>query len=223
MIKIFVGYDSRETIAFHVCNNSIVRHTLHPVSITPLSLQGLSSLYTELHTDGSNTFTYTRFLVPVLAEFKGWAIFIDGDMLLRDDIIKLWNLRDDSKAVMVVKHDYQTSASEKYLKSKNENYPRKNWSSVILWNCGHPANSVLTTDFVQNATGTELHRFSWLHDDQIGNLPIEWNWLVDEFGPNIDAKLIHFTLGTPCFNQFAGTHMASEWHLERIYTEYCQQ
>lgn len=221
MIKIFIGYDSRETIAFHVCNNSIVRHALNPVSITPLSLQGLSSLYTELHTDGSNAFTYTRFLVPHLSDYKGWAIFIDGDMILRDDITNLWNLRDDSKAVMVVKHDYKTTVSEKYLKFKNENYPRKNWSSVMLWNCGHPANSILTPEFIQNASGADVHRFTWLSDNLIGDLPLEWNWLVDEFGVNDSAKLIHFTLGAPCFNQFAETHMASEWHLERKYTEYC--
>jgi len=155
--------------------------------------------------------------------YKGWAIFMDGDMILRDDVTKLWDMRDESKAVMVVKHDYKTRMTKKYLGSKNENYPRKNWSSVILWNCGHEENRIVTTDFVSNATGAQVHRFTWLEDSLIGELPIEWNWLPDEFGKNEDAKLLHFTLGTPCFHDFADSPMAEEWHRERIYTDYSQQ
>jgi lipopolysaccharide biosynthesis glycosyltransferase len=187
-----------------------------------LALNNLQD-YEEGHTDGSNQFIYSRFLVPHLMEYKGWAIFMDGDMLVRDDIEKLWALRDDSKAVMVVKHDYQTKLTEKYLGSKNENYPRKNWSSVILWNCGHEANRAVTPEFVQSATGAQVHRFSWLTDDLIGELPIEWNWLPDEFGANPNAKLLHYTLGTPSFHDFATTPMGDEWHRERIYTDYCLQ
>jgi lipopolysaccharide biosynthesis glycosyltransferase len=156
-------------------------------------------------------------------EYKGWAIFMDGDMLLRDDIEKLWSLRDDSKAVMVVKHNYQTKMTEKYLGSKNENYPCKNWSSVILWNCGHPANKPITPDFIQSATGATLHRFTWLDANLVGQLPIEWNWLPDEYGANHGAKLLHYTLGTPSFHEFATTPMGDEWHRERIYTDYCLQ
>ena len=131
MIPIFIGYDPRESIAYHVCSNSIIRNSSCPVSISPLALNILKD-YKETHDDGSNHFIYSRFLVPHLMKYKGWAIFMDGDMILRDDISKLWNLRDSTKAVMVVKHDYKTKASEKYLGSKNEDYPRKNWSSVIL-------------------------------------------------------------------------------------------
>jgi Glycosyl transferase family 8 len=222
MIPIFIGYDPREAIAFHVCSNSIIRNSSQPVQIVPVALN-LFKDYTETHTDGSNHFIYTRFLVPHLMNYQGWAIFIDGDMILRDDITNLWNLRDDSKAVMVVKHDYKTKMSEKYLGSKNEDYPRKNWSSVILWNCGHPSNQSVTPEFVQNATGAAVHRFTWLPDSEIGELPKEWNWLPDEYGENADAKLLHYTLGTPCFKEFADTPMANEWHRERIYTEYCIQ
>jgi lipopolysaccharide biosynthesis glycosyltransferase len=222
MINIFIGYDHREAIAYHVCANSIIRHSSKPVSLTPLALQNMQD-YEEKHTDGSNQFIYSRFLVPHLMEYKGWAIFMDGDMLLRDDIEKLWALRDESKAVMVVKHDYKTKMTEKYLGSKNENYPRKNWSSVILWNCGHPANSVVTPEFIQTATGAQVHRFTWLDDGLIGELPIEWNWLPDEFGVNQEAKLLHYTLGTPSFHDFATTPMGDEWHRERIYTDYCLQ
>ena len=222
MIRIFIGFDPREAIAYHVCANSIIRHSSKPVSFTALALNNLQD-YEEGHTDGSNQFIYSRFLVPHLMEYKGWAIFMDGDMLVRDDIEKLWALRDDSKAVMVVKHDYQTKLTEKYLGSKNENYPRKNWSSVILWNCGHEANRAVTPEFVQSATGAQVHRFSWLTDDLIGELPIEWNWLPDEFGANPNAKLLHYTLGTPSFHDFATTPMGDEWHRERIYTDYCLQ
>lgn len=222
MIRAFIGYDHREAVAYHVFVNSIIRHSTKPVAITPLALKNIGA-YTETHTDGSNQFIYSRFLTPSLCNYQGWAIFMDGDMLMRDDITKLWNLRDDSKAVMVVKHDYQTRMTEKYLGARNENYPRKNWSSVILWNCGHPANRALTPEFIETATGAQLHRFTWLHDDDIGELPRIWNWLPDEFGANSDAKLLHYTLGTPSFHDFALTPMADEWHRERIYMDYCQQ
>ena len=222
MIPIFIGYDTRETVAYHVCTNSIISKASSPVSIVPLAL-GLLKDYKETHNDSSNQFTYTRFLVPQLMGYKGWAIFIDGDMIVRDDILNLWNLRDETKAVMVVKHNYKTKVSKKYLGSKNEDYPRKNWSSVILWNCEHPANRTLTTQFVQTSTGAELHRFTWLEDKLIGQLPIEWNWLVDEFGVNNDAKLLHYTLGTPCFTEFSDTSMSEYWHNELFLTTFCQQ
>jgi lipopolysaccharide biosynthesis glycosyltransferase len=179
--------------------------------------------YEETHTDGSNHFIYTRFLVPHLQEYTGWAIFIDGDMIVRGDITELWELKNPYNDVMVVKHDYQTRMPVKYLGAKNENYPRKNWSSVILWNCNSFPNRKLTPEFVQHATGSELHRFSWLEDDRIGELPSEWNWLPDEYGVNRNAKLLHYTLGTPCFQEFADTPQGDEWHRERILTEYCLQ
>ena len=222
MINIFIGYDHREAIAYHVCANSIIRHSSKPISFTPLALTNMQD-YQETHTDGSNQFIYSRFLVPHLMEYSGWAIFMDGDMLVRDDIEKLWALRDDSKAAMVVKHNYKTKMTEKYLGAKNEDYPRKNWSSVILWNCSHAANKVVTPEFIETATGAQLHRFSWLADDLIGELPNVWNWLPDEFGANQDAKLLHYTLGTPSFHDFATTPMGDEWHRERIYTDYCLQ
>jgi len=222
MIPIFIGYDPREAIAYHTCVNSIIRKATAPVSLNPLALNLLNG-YKEQHNDGSNHFIYSRFLVPHLTNYNGWAIFLDGDMILRTDIQELWKLRDESKAVMVVKHDYKTRMPVKYLGAKNEDYPRKNWSSVILWNCGHPANRIVTPEYVQNATGAQVHRFSWLSDYEIGSLPIEWNWLPDEFGANSNAKLLHYTLGTPSFHEFATTPMGDEWHRERIYTEYCQQ
>lgn len=222
IIPVFVGYDPREAIAFHTCVNSIIRHATQPVAIHPVALN-LFRDYSETHTDGSNHFIYTRFLVPYLMRWQGWAIFIDGDMIVRDDITKLWQLRETNKDVMVVKHDYKTRMPVKYLGAKNEDYPRKNWSSVIVWNCNSFPNRRLTPEFVQKSTGSFLHRFSWLDDERIGELPPEWNWLPDEYGPNADAKLLHYTLGTPCFHEFADTPQADEWHRERLFTEYCQQ
>lgn len=222
MIKIFIGFDPREAVAYHVCSNSLIRHSSAPVSLTPLALENLSG-YKEMHSDGSNQFIYSRFLVPHLMDYKGWALFMDGDMLVRDDIAKLWALRDDSKAAMCVHHNYKTRAPVKYLGSPNQDYPRKNWSSVVLWNCSHPANRAVTPEFIQNATGAQLHRFTWLDDSLIGELPIEWNWLPDEFGPNPDAKLLHYTLGTPCFHEYADTPMGSEWHRERMLMDYSDQ
>jgi lipopolysaccharide biosynthesis glycosyltransferase len=222
MITVFVGYDPKEAIAYHTCVNSIIRLASQPVAIVPLALNLLPG-YTETHTDASNTFVYSRFLVPYLMNYQGQAIYLDGDMILRDDIAELWNLLDSNKSVQVVKHNYLTRTNVKYLGNPNENFPRKNWSSVILWNCNDPVHQMLTPEFVAQQPGSYLHRFSWLADDRIGKLPIEWNWLPDEFGSNPAAKLLHYTLGTPCFQEQAvGAHTA-EWHQERILTEYCAQ
>lgn len=221
-IPVFIGYDPREAVAYHTCANSIIRHASQPVAIVPLALN-LFDDYKETHTDGSNHFIYSRFLVPHLMEYTGHAIFIDGDMIVRSDIVELWKQRDVTKDVQVVKHDYKTRMTEKYLGAPNENYPRKNWSSVILWNCNSFPNRRLTPDFVQQSTGSFLHRFMWLDDERIGELPREWNWLPDEYGPNPDAKLLHYTLGTPCFHEFATTPMADEWHREHLLADYCLQ
>jgi lipopolysaccharide biosynthesis glycosyltransferase len=221
-IPIFIGYDPREAAAYHTCANSIIRLASKPVAIIPLALN-LFEDYTETHTDGSNQFIYSRFLVPHLMDYTGHAIFIDGDMIVRSDITELWGWRQNHYDVQVVKHDYETCMNEKYLGSKNENYPRKNWSSVIIWNCESPANQCLTPEFVQRSTGAELHRFTWIKDDRIGDLPAEWNWLPDEYGPNCNADLLHYTLGAPCFHDFATTPMADEWHRERMLAEYCLQ
>jgi hypothetical protein len=221
-IRLFIGYDDRESVAYHVCCNSLIRHSSQPLAITPLALRNLSG-YTERHTDGSNQFIYSRFLVPHLCDFSGWAVFMDGDMLLRDDIAKLWALRDERFAVQCVHHDYQTKAAAKYLGTKNPNYPRKNWSSVVLWNCAHPANRVLTPEFIESATGAQLHRFTWLTDDLVGEIPKVWNWLPDEFGANEEARLLHWTLGTPCFHEYADAPMAGEWHRERMFVNHSAQ
>lgn len=211
MINLFVGFDPREAVAYHVFCNSIIQNTSVPVQITPLVLSQLQE-FNERHDDRSNDFVYSRFLTPYLSDFKGWAIFADGDMICQGDLKELIDMADPSKAVMVVKHDYQTKATQKYLGNINENYPRKNWSSVILWNCDHPKHKILTPNFVSKQTGKFLHRFSWLDDQDIGELPLEWNWLASEYRVNREAKLIHFTLGTPCFKDYKNSDMADIWY-----------
>lgn len=210
-IRIVVGFDQREAVAYHTFCQSVIDHASRPVQFLPLAEHTLED-YRETHTDGSNRFIYTRFLTPHLMGFSGWAIFADGDMVCTADIDELWSMRDTSKAVQVVQHDYRTRQPRKYLGNRNEDYPRKNWSSVILWNCAHPANRVLTPAFVSSHSGAYLHRFCWLGDAMIGALPAVWNWLAIEYDDNPDAKLIHYTLGTPCFGEYADTAMADRWH-----------
>lgn len=209
MIDIVVGFDQREAVAYHVFCQSVIRHTSTPVRFTPLVAHGLDG-----KRDGSNAFIYSRFLVPYLMGFKGRAIFADGDMICREDISKLWDLYDERYAVQVVKHDYQTKHKKKYLGNKNEDYPRKNWSSLILWNCEHPANKCLTPESIKDLDGSFLHRFNWLHDGEIGELPVTWNWLVLEYPENEYASLYHFTIGTPCFEAYRDCEHSNYWMYE---------
>ena len=210
-IPIVVGFDQREAIAYHTFTQSIIEKSTVPVRFIPLAVNTLKN-YKETHQDRSNDFIYSRFLTPYLNNYQGWAIFADGDMICQADIKELWDLRDPNKALLVVKHKYQTKQKEKYLGNINENYPRKNWSSLILWNCSHPKHKILTPDFIASQTGKYLHRFSWLDDNDIGELPKEWNWLAIEYPINNSAKIIHYTLGTPCFKDYKNTDMADIWY-----------
>ena len=198
-----LGFDAREAIGYHVFTASVLRHASAPVAITALASRGMPM--------GSNEFTYSRFLVPWL-HGTGHAIYMDGDMLVRGDIAELWNLRRHDLGVQVVKHEYRTTTPTKYLGAPNEDYPCKNWSSVILWNCGFMKNRRLTPQFVAKQTGAFLHRFQWLDPDRVGTLPREWNHLVGEYPPDGESKLLHFTLGTPCFGgEYAQQEGAGEW------------
>lgn len=212
MIKVFIGYDPRESVAFHVCADSIIRNSSESVEIIPLHLPHLRG-YTETHKDGSNSFIYSRFLVPSLCDFQGIAIYLDGDMVITGDIAELaiCARTDLAKAVFVAKHEYKTKAQEKYLGNRNEDYPRKNWSSVIVWNCASYLNRHLLAKFVEEASGEQLHRFQWLPDERIGDLPLEWNWLVGEYEPNFQAKLYHYTLGIPDFPEYSDSDHSNEW------------
>lgn len=216
MIPVYVGFDPREEAGTHVFVSSLLHKATSPVSIIPLHIDLFTSFYGAGHRDGTNAFIYTRFLIPFLQGFKGWAIFVDGaDMLMRADISELWALRDHYKAVQVVKHDYRTKHHRKYVGTKmeadNRDYPRKNWSSVMLINCGHFAWRQMTPELVADHSGEFLHRFVHIDDDRIGSLPPEWNWIADEYGHNPDAKLVHWTAGTPAFKHYQEAPFADEF------------
>ena len=210
-IRVFVGYDPREAIAYHVFCQSLIEHSSSPLTITPLALKHLATKYSECHKDGSNQFIYSRFLVPFLSGFQGISLFFDGDMVIETDVHEILDHLDPSNAVHVVKHDYQTKHPIKYFGNKNENYPRKNWSSVIVFNNEHPSNKILQPDFVSIQSGSYLHRFSWLADHEIGEIPMKFNWLVNEYPKSDLAELLHYTLGIPCLKGFNQCDSADRW------------
>jgi hypothetical protein len=213
LIPIAIGYDIRESIAYHVLEQSIINRTSVPVAIIPLASRLLENF--DGQRDGTNAFIYSRFLVPEMMDYQGWALYMDADMLVRRDLAELWALRDESKAVMVVQHDYHTQHRRKLIgtpmECDNADYPKKNHSSLILWNCGHPSNRIVNREFVSESPGSVLHRFQWLRDEEIGALPIEWNWLCGEYPLTLEAKNVHFTLGAPCFSHYSKCDYASEW------------
>jgi lipopolysaccharide biosynthesis glycosyltransferase len=218
-VPIFCGFDPREAAGFHTFCQSVIERSSVPVSFIPLHGPLLNF---DGQRDGTNAFIYSRFLVPYLQHFNGWAIFLDAsDMVCVDDIVKLWNLREQyqfNKAVAVVKHDYKTKHERKYIgtpmEADNLDYPGKNRSSLILWNCSHYANRRLTPELVTESPGSFLHRFQWLGDDQIGELPPEWNCLSGE-QDTAGASLLHFTLGSPGFKHYANSDGSLHWHRAR--------
>ena len=210
-LNIFVGFDQKEAVAYHTFVQSLIENSTIPLSITPLAENNLY-MYTEKHNDGTNKFTYSRFLIPYLMNFNGWAIFADGDMISTSDIKKLKEYFDPKYAVQVVKHNYKTKFKTKYFGQKNEDYPRKNWSSLIIWNCSHPQNKNLSPSFISEKNGAFLHRFSWLKDDEIGEINKEWNWLAVEYPEKDNLNLIHYTLGTPCFKEYEKTSLSNFWY-----------
>jgi len=217
MIKIFIGYDEGEKIAFQVLTESIRKHSSEPISITPVDLHTLRKHFNrDKQNNQSTEFAFSRFMVPYLSNYEGWSIFMDCDMLMRSDINTLWNLRDDDYAVMCVKHDYEPKQGVKFRGAKNEKFPKKNWSSLMLMN--NAKCKKLTPEYVQNASGLELHQFKWLESErEIGSLPKTWNWLVGEYDYNVLANNVHFTLGGPYFYDYVNCDYSNEWF--STYTE----
>jgi hypothetical protein len=215
-IKLYVGYDRRESIGFHTFVHSVIEHASVPVSITPIGAQLFKDFDCPKRADESTDFARIRFLIPWLEGYTGWAIFADGsDMLMRADIAELWALRNYYKSVMVVKHDYRTKHPRKFvgtpLECDNRDYPRKNVSSVMLINCSHFDWRGMDPDTVNKMTGEQLHGLRFARPDCIGELPKTWNWLCQEYGSNQNAKLVHYTIGIPAFPHYADTEMADEW------------
>jgi hypothetical protein len=204
MINVFIGYDSKEKIAHHILSESILRHSTKPVAITPIYLPNIKDDFVRERNNLSSTeFSFSRFIIPHLMNYQGWALFMDCDMLMMTDIAELWRLRDDKYAVQVCKHDY-TPKDEK-----------KNWSSFMLLNCKKCIT--LTPDYVNKASGLELHQFKWLENEElIGSLPLEWNWLVGEYPYKKDVKNVHYTDGGPYFEEYNTCDYSSEWY--NIYT-----
>lgn len=215
MIRVFIGFDARETAAWHVLCHSIMARSSQPVSFVPLALENLKSMFwREPSPLQSTEFSFTRFLTPHLSGYEGWSLFMDCDMLMRRDIAELWALRDDRYAVMCVKHQHVPAESTKFLNQPQTAYGKKNWSSVMLFN--NAKCRALTPEFVNSASGLELHQFKWLQNDElIGELPHGWNHLVGYDAPNVDAANVHFTIGGPYFSEYAECEYAKEWFAER--------
>jgi hypothetical protein len=215
VIPVFIGFDTREAVAFSVLSHSIQRHATHPVSITPLMLTQLEGTFRrDKHPLQSTEFSFSRFLTPHLSGYDGWSVFMDCDMLMREDIANLWALRDERYAVMVVKHVHLPRETEKFLGMPQSKYEKKNWSSVMLFN--NARCSALTPDYVSTASGLELHQFKWLESEEaIGALPSRWNHLVGYDAPRSDAALVHYTLGGPYFADYADCEYAQAWQEEK--------
>jgi hypothetical protein len=220
VIRVFAGFDPREEVGYHAFCSSLLHHSSAFVSVTPLYMHGFP--------EGTNAFTFTRFLVPYLCGFKGWAVFVDGcDMVVNSDFGRIAKAFDPTKAVQVVKHRYKTKHPLKYrgtdMECPNRDYERKNWASMMLINCEHPAWAGMVPSVVEGMAEKPLSllQLSWINDQDIGELPAEWNWLVDEFGENLNATILHWTAGIPGFPHYADAEMAGKWHRARSEVTAC--
>jgi hypothetical protein len=218
-MKIYVGYDSREDIAWQVCRHSLHRHAGPDLPVHPLKLHALRDLglYARpADAKASTEFSISRFLTPYLAAFDGWSVFTDCDFLFTSDIRTLAASLDPTKAVHVVKHDYTPALAVKMDGKQQHVYPRKNWSSFIAFNGAHPAVKALTPEVVNSAEPAFLHRFTWVPDEAIGELPLTWNFLVGEYGkPATTPSAIHYTNGGPWFDNHVNVEYGDLWLAER--------
>jgi hypothetical protein len=215
MLNVYIGYDPREAVAFYTLAHSILRRSSIPVAVAPLMQSQLRNIYERPRGPTESTeFSMTRFLVPFLSGFQGWSIFMDCDMLCRADIADLAAQikRQPDKAVLVCKHDYVPKTERKFLNQVQTKYARKNWSSLMVLN--NERCRALTPDYVNTASGLDLHRFQWTQDSLIGELPLEWNWLVGEYEYRPDARIVHYTLGGPYFDEYRSCDYAAEWFEE---------
>jgi hypothetical protein len=223
LIRIFVGYDNRIPVAFQTLAHSITQRSSLPLTICPININNVKNIFNrEMISIQSTEFSFSRFLTPYLSDYEGWSIFMDNDIILRDDIAKLWALRDDKYSVMCVKHEHQPSEKKKFMGSVQTSYNKKNWSSVILFN--NSKCKALTLDYVNSASGLELHQFKWLGNDYlIGELPQEWNYLADYTEAKVDPKLVHYTIGGPFYPDFQNTEFSAEWYEEFAGANYCSE
>ena len=229
MESIWIGWEPREAAAFAVARASITKHLSRPIPIHGLVLSDLreAGLYRrptetrpgverpvlwDVISDApmATEFSNSRFLVPHLAK-RGWAMFMDCDMLVRRDLAEMFDALDKRHAVYCVKHVHQPKNAVKMDGQPQTKYARKNWSSVVVFNCDHPSNNALTPDIVNELPGRDLHRFCWLKDDEIGELSVEWNWLANHSDPSVDPAIVHHTDGSPCMIGYDDVPYADEW------------
>jgi hypothetical protein len=217
-LKIYTGYDKREAVGYHTFCASVIERATKPVSFTPLHIDTLN-FYKGGERDGTNAFAFSRFLIPYMERYNGWALFVDGaDMICRTDITTIMDEVDLYNAVSVVKNVYESKHPRKYvgtlMEAENRPYERKNWSSVMVINCAHFAWRSITPDTVATMRGLDLHQFRFIPDQRIGSLSPEWNWLADEYGPNDNAKIVHWTAGIPGFPHYKDAPMSEVWRAE---------
>lgn len=216
MLKLFLGFDDKERVAYHVAAHSILRRSSVPVSITPINRDNMRSFYTRERGEFDSTdFSNSRFLVPFLCDYRGWAVFMDSDVLCLGDVADFVGYAgyalQTAASVRVVKHKYEPQEKTKFLDQVQTKYSMKNWSSVMLFN--NKMCQPLTLDYCNTAHGLDLHQFKWANEDRVRDLPNTWNHLVGEDNqcdPK-DAKLVHFTKGTPCFEGYADQPFADLW------------
>lgn len=235
VLPIFIGYDSREAVCSDVLSHSITKRTSSDVKINYLKHRELrkKGIFTRpwlVESDTGNwkdlldnkqfstEFSHTRFLVPALMNYKGWALFLDSDMVCLSDIQKLFNLCDDRYAVMCVKHIHKVKAGDIKMDGRQQlSYFRKNWSSFVLFNCGHKSNKSLTPEKVNFMKGSDLHAFSWLHESEIGTLPNTYNYIIGVSQKIPHGKMpdvIHYTEGGPWFDEYKEIPYGGTWTSE---------
>ena len=220
MIRLFVGWDDRESVGSHVFLSSVLQNCSLPVSVTHLDKRAVAKMYGVDIAEGSNEFTFSRYLCAALCDFTGYFLFADGaDMLCRADLADLWALREPGYPIKVVKHSYQTRNPRKYIgvrsmETDNEDYERKNWSSLFLGFAGNMAWRRVTPLWMSRQSKLDMLQLRFLEDEKIGELPVEWNWLADEYGPNPAAKLLHWTAGIPRFKHYEDAYHSDEWRAQ---------
>jgi len=212
-VRLFIGWDSRESIAADVCAYSVLKHASSPIEIEYIKRDEMKKrgLYNKEDKEASTEFTLTRFLTPYLSNYEGYAIFCDCDFLFLNDIHELIQCIDKEKAVSVVKHEYIPKQVKKFDDHVQYAYPRKNWSSLMVFNCEHDTVKELTPKKINDLSPKALHRFEWIHDNEIGDIPMEWNWLVGEYHKGKQSAL-HYTCGGPWHDGFSDTDYADIWY-----------
>ena len=216
-LKVYIGWDSREDIAYQVARKTLLENASIPVTVEPIKLDELvaNDLYTrDIDPLASTEFTYSRFFVPHLAGYEGWALFCDCDFMFFGDVADLQQYNDPDKAVYCVQHDYTPKEAVKMDGQAQTVYPRKNWSSFMLFNCGHASTRQLTPDLVNRESGAYLHRMQWAQDEEIGSIPTAWNWLEgwNEEPDSGKPNAVHYTSGGPWFDNYQNVAYADIWH-----------